>query len=240
MKTQRKTNGLRSLVVASLMACPGLAGLVDSASAQTNQATQATQTSAIKTSGNVAYFIANESSSTAQNSYPEINHKTTLPYATTVSGFLDFYGHDNGYFGKTVVEKGIVENLNLRTHVEHINQPISRVGAGLSYSIPGMPKGTFAKLGYLPYFVDDEAKQVDNRQIATFAVGATLPRNFSLLAFGEMNIDGAEGPQWAYGEIELAKNFGRFSVGANLQLNGQGVGRATPEFIPRVSLRTRF
>jgi hypothetical protein len=237
METQNtipRKSSLKGLVAAGLMAFSGLAGLVNSASAQTNQA------NAIKTSGNVAYFIANESSSTAPNSYPELNHKTTFPYATTVSGFLDFYGQDNGYFGKTVVEKGLIENLNLRTHVEHINQPLSRVGAGLSYSIPGMPKGTFAKLAYLPYFVDDEAKQVDNRQIATFAVGATLPKNFSLLAFGEMNMAASEGPQWCYGEIELAKNFGRFSIGANLQLNGQGAGRATPEFVPRVSLRGKF
>jgi len=239
MKTQKMKSAVRSLTAGILVGVAGLAGLVQGASAQTNAVAQAPQ-SPIKTSGNVTYFLGADSNVGAPTSYAEINHKTTFPYSTSVSGFLDFYNGNNGYFGKTVVEKGLAENLNLRSHIEHINSPLSRVGAGLSYSIPGMPKGTFGKISYLPYFADNRGEHVENRQIAAFVAGASLPHNLSILTFGEMNVAGAEGVQWCYGEVELAKNFGRFSVGANLQLNGQGTGRATPEVVPRISVRARF
>jgi hypothetical protein len=241
METPKTRNSLRSLTAGILAGLAGLVSIV-SAEAQTSSTNLTTQTPAsqIKTSGNMAYFAGTESKIGAPTSYPEINHATTLPYQTRVSGFLDFYGDDKGYFGKTVIEKGLTENLNFRSHVEHINNPLSRVGAGLSYALPGMPKKTFAKLSYLPYFVDNKGEQVDNRQIVAFVAGANLPYNLSLLTFGEINVDGANGSQWCYGELELAKSFGRFSIGANLQLNGKGTGKMTPEIIPRIALRAKF
>jgi len=234
MKTQTKNikSTLRSLALAGLTLLP-----------QTQvKADLAEKLEEVKLSGNIAYFLGTDSNAGAQTTYTELNHSTTLPYSTKVSGFVDFYEKDTGYFGKTVIEKGLVDKLNLRANVEHINEPISRVGFGLSYSLP-MPKGTFAKVCYLPAYLDREGEKVDNRQIVGLVIGAELPYDFSLLAFGEMNVAAEKGPQWCYGEIELARKFGeekRFSVGLNLQLNNNGVGNPIPEVVPRLALRAKF
>ncbi len=231
MVTQNKTNGLRSLVASSLV---GLAALTEGAFAQTNQVTQA------KTSGDVTYFVSEEAKSPSQNSYAEINHSTKLPNGTSVSGFMDLYRNDAGYFGKTVVEQSLTDRTSLRGHVMHINEPLSQVGVGASYRLP-TPKGTFAKVSFLPYFVDTKGEQVDNKQIAAYFVQATLPFNSQVFSFGEINVDGTDGPQWAYGEVELAKNIGsRLSVGLNAQLNGKGAGERTPEVVPRFVGRIKW
>jgi hypothetical protein len=229
MQTQNKQNGLRSLVASSLV---GLAALTQGAFAQTNNAVQA------KTSGDVTYFVSEEAKSTSQNSYAEINHSTKLPNGTSVSGFMDLYRNDAGYFGKTVVEQSLTDRLSLRSHVMHINEPLSQAGFGVSYRLP---TPIFAKVSFLPYFVDTKGQQVDDKQIAAYFVSANLPFNSKIFSFGEINVDGTKGPQWAYGEVELAKNIGsRLSVGANLQLNGQGAGKMTPEAVPRIAVRLKF
>ncbi len=231
METQNKKNGLRSLVASSLV---GLAALTQGAFAQTNQVAP------VKTSGDVTYFVSEEAKSPSQNSYAEINHSTKLPNGTSVSGFMDLYRNDAGYFGKTVVEQSLTDRLNLRSHVMHINEPLSQAGVGASYRLP-TPQGTFAKVSFLPYFVDTKGEQVDDKQIAAYFVQATLPFNSQIFSFGEINVDGTDGPQWAYGEVELAKNIGdRVSIGANLQLNGKGAGKMTPEAIPRIAARVKF
>lgn len=236
-KNKTRTNGLRSLVAAGLMTFSGLAGIVGNAEAQTNNVTSAN--TQVKTSGDITYFAAKTSKIDAPTTYAEINHSTTLPYSTRISGFLDFYRDQNGYFGKTIVEKSLTDNLSLRSHVMHINEPLSQVGVGASYVVP-TPKGTFAKLSYLPLFVDTKGNQVDHKQIAGYFVCADLPWNMNAFSFGEINIDGKGGPAWSYGEVEVAKKFGKISVGANLQLNGKGAGQMTPEFVPRAVIRARF
>jgi hypothetical protein len=231
-QTQIRTSSLRSLVAAGLMAFSGLAGLVGNAEAQTNQPQ-------VKTSGDVTYFARDKSKIEAPTSYAEINHFTALPYSTRISGFLDLYGDDKGYFGKTIVEKSLTDRLSFRSHVMHINEPFSQAGFGASYTLP-TPKGTFAKLSYLPFFVDSKGNQVDNKQIVGYFVSADLPWNMNAFSFGEINVDGTKGPQWGYGEVEVAKKFGKLSVGANLQLNAKGAGEMTPEFVPGIAVRARF
>lgn len=230
METQNKKNGLRSLIATGLL---GLAGLANQANAQI------TNGAPVKTSGDIAYFAANETKSAAPNSYAEINHNTKLPHGMSVGGFIDFYRDGQGYFGKTVVEKGLTEKLNLRAHIMHGNAPLTQEGLGLSYVLP-TPKGTFAKVSYLPYFADTKGEQVDNKQIAAYYASVGLPFNSKLFSFGEINVDGKNGPEWAYGEVEVAKKFGRFSVGLNLQLNNDGAGKLTPEVITRFAVRREW
>jgi hypothetical protein len=230
-QTQIK-NTLRSLALAGLTLLPQASVKADIAD----------RLEEVKLSGNVAYFLGGHSDAGAQTTYPELNHSLTLPYNTKVSGFVDFYEKDAGYFGKTIVEKGLIGKLNFRTHIESYKEPFTRVGFGLSYALP-TPKGTFAKLCYLPVFVDKEGEKIDNKQVVGLALGAELPYDCSLLAFGEMNVAAKNGVQWAYGEVELAKRFGeekRFSVGLNLQLNNQGAGNPVPEVVPRLALRAKF
>ncbi|MEI7718471.1 MAG: hypothetical protein WCI72_01270 [archaeon] len=228
-QTKNMKNAMRSVALAGLCLLPQASlkaeGLED-----------------VKLTGNVAYFMAGSANSGAQTTYPELNHSLTLPYNTRVSGFFDFYQGDNGYFGKTVVEKGLTDRLNARVNIEHINEPFSRAGFGLSYSLP-TPKGTFAKISYLPMYINKEGEKVDNRQVVGFAAGAELPADFSVLAFAEVNVAARKGVQWGYGEVELAKKFGedkRFSVGLNLQLNNQGAGNPVPEVVPRAVVRVGF
>ena len=228
---QRRTSGLRSLFAAGLM---GLAGLVQTEAAQTNRLEE------VKTSGNLAYFLAEDAKSGCETTYPEINHSTTLPYGMKVSGFLDFYGHDKGYFGKTLVDKSLTERLTLRSPIVHINAPVSQVGFGAVYALP-TPGKTFAKVSYFPLFVDSKGNQVDDKQVVGFAVGAQLPYNFSAVVFGEANVAATKGPQWVYGEFEVAKKINdRVSVGLNLQLNPKGAGLIAPEVIPRLAVRGTF
>jgi hypothetical protein len=231
METQNKKHGLRSLVASSLV---GLSALTQGAFAQTNQVAP------VKTSGDVTYFVSEEAKSPSQNSYAEINHSTKLPHGTSVSGFMDLYRNDAGYFGKTVVEQSLTDRLNLRSHVMHINEPLSQAGIGVSYRLP-TPKGTFAKASLLPYFADTKGEKIKDKQIAAYFVQADLPFNSQVFSFGEINIDGTKGSQWGYGEVEVAKKVGdRVSVGLNVQLNGKGAGETTPEFVPRGVIRAKW
>jgi hypothetical protein len=231
METQNKKNGLRNLIATGIV---GLASLVGSANAQTTNAVP------IKTSGDLTYFVSNETKSPSQNSYAELNHSTKLPYGASVSGFMDLYRGGNGYFGKTVVEEKLTDRLSLRAHVVHINEPLSQAGFGASYRLLAS-NGTFAKISYLPVWTDTSMEQIDNKQIAAYFVSADLPFDSKIFSFGEINVAGKDGPQWAYGEIEAAKNIGnRLSVGLNLQLNNDGAGKMTPEVVPRIAVRVKW
>ncbi len=192
-----------------------------------------------KVSGDLSYFLSRESESTAQNSYAEVNHSTKLTDKVKLSGAMDFYNSSAGYFGKTSLDTSLGKGVSLRLQGVHGNDLLTQVGAGLSYALP-MPNKTFALVRYLPIFTDTDGDKVDNKQIVGYYASASLPHGLNLWSFGEANIDGANGPQWAYGEVELSKNLGNLSVGANLQMNGQGAGKMTPELVPRVALRAKF
>lgn len=190
--------------------------------------------------GDVTYMFSEESKSKAQNSYAEVNYSAKLTADVKVSGAMDFYNSDAGYFGKTAVDTSLGKGLGFRVQGIHGNGPLTQVGAGLSYVLP-TPSKTFAVVRYLPIFTDTDGKQVDNKQMVGYYASASLPANFNLWSFGEVNVNGTEGPQWSYGEVELSKNLGKnLSVGANLQMNGQGAGKMTPEFVPRIALRAKF
>lgn len=190
--------------------------------------------------GDVTYFVSRESKSDAQNSYAEVNYSAKLTDKVKVSGAMDFYRSDAGYFGKTSIDTSLDKGLSLRLQGVHGNDPLTQVGAGVGYILP-TPNKTFAIVRYLPIFTDTDGKQVDNKQIVGYYASAQLPANLNLWSFGEVNVDGTKGPQWAYGEVELSKNLGKnLSVGANLQMNGKGEGKMTPEFVPRIALRAKF
>lgn len=231
------TNKVRRILAAGLI---GLAGITQTASAQTNAVNAVSKKApAFELSGDLSYFMAEKSESGTPTSYPEVNYSMKLPFSIKASGYMDFYNKE-GYFGKTIIEKGITDKINVRAHAYQINEPFSQGGLGLSYVIP-TPKKIFAKISYLPVWMDSKGESIRDKQIVGIFASVDLPQNFSLWGFGEINPVASNGPQWSYGEIELAKNFGkRFSVGANFQLNCKGKGILEPEVIPRVAIRAKF
>jgi hypothetical protein len=233
MKPQRF--GFRRVAIAGLAAIIAtLGGLAKSEEAQSSKPFE------IRPTGNVSYFAAGKAKSGCPTSYPEINHSTDLPYSTNVCGFLDFYGDNQGYFGKTIIEKNLGKGFNLRSHLVHSNDPLSQAGFGLSYALP-TPKETYAKVGVLPFFVDSEGNSISHKQALCFAAGVNLPHNFSLSAFGEINPYAEKGPEWCYGEVGFEKNFGKhLSTGLNIQLNNKASGKLSPEGIPRFVIRANF
>ena len=121
-----------------------------------------------------------------------------------------------------------------------LNEPFSKVGLGLSYVLPTSKK-LFAKISYLPLWIDSKGESIRNKQIVGLSASVDLPHNFSLWGFGEVNVAGAHGAQWSYEEIELAKTFKkRFSIGANIQLNSKGRRKFEPEVILRLAVRVKF
>jgi hypothetical protein len=190
--------------------------------------------------GDVTYMFSNESRSEAQNSYAEVNYSAKLADSIKVSGAVDFYNSDAGYFGKTSVDTSLGNGLSLRVQGVHGNDPLTQVGAGLGYVLP-TPNNTFAIVRCMPIFADTDGKQVDNKQTVGYYASVNLPANFNLWSFGEVNVNGTDGPQWSYGEVELSRKlWENLSIGANLQMNGQGPGRMTPELVPRIAVRANF
>lgn len=234
---------IRCALATGMIGLAGLTGIANEADAQTNNVlaiqTQAKAPS-FSLSGDLSYFLAEKSEMGRPTSYPEINYSSKLPFGIKASGYMDFYDKGQGYFGKTIVEKSITDRLSLRAHTYQINEPFSNVGIGASYVLPA-PKKLFAKVSYIPLWMDSNGQRIENKQIVGVFASIDLPKDFSFWAFGEVNPVGVKGPQWSYGEIELAKTFRkRLSVGANIQLNSKGLGKLEPEFIPRLVMRVKF
>lgn len=240
MKT-KITNRIRSTLAAGLVC---LVGITQTATAQTN-AVPAVPVAPVKVpafslNGDLAYFVAEKAESGTPTSYPEINYSLKLPFSIKATGYMDFYDKNQGYFGKTIVEKGITDKLSLRAHTYQINEPFSNLGVGASFVLP-TPKGLFLKVSYIPFWINSRGEEIRNKQIVGLSASVDLPHDLSLWAFGEVNPVAVKGTQWSYGEIELAKTFGkRFSVGANIQLNCKGPGKLEPEVIPRLAMRLKF
>lgn len=232
MKTNIR-NKIRSTLATGMMGLAGLTGIANGADIQTNAPS-------FSLSGDLSYFVAEKSKVGMPTSYPEINYSLKLPFGVKASGYMDFYDKGQGYFGKTIVEKEVIDRLSLRAHTYQINEPFSNIGIGASYVLPTSKK-VFAKVSYVPLWMDSNGQIIENKQIVGVFASVDLPKDFSFWAFAEVNPVGVKGPQWSYGEIELAKTFGkRVSVGANIQLNPKGSGKLEPEVIPRLAARLKF
>ncbi len=161
-----------------------------------------------------------------------------LPGDVSGFSFMEFYKNGNGYFGKTYLDKPVLGRIGPRIEVDHVGEPFSYVGAGISTTIPGMPEGGFARVGILPLWRDKNGNMVKNKTMIQYSFGASLPWNMRVGGFGEWNISSPDGLQWGYGEFELVKNFGDMKVGFNPVLwNDED---AIPEFENRLIIGVNF
>ena len=178
--------------------------------------------------GNVEYIQSEKN----EKSFARGNIFYGLPQNVNGFSFIEFYKNGDGYFGKTMLNRPIVSGLGPKVEGVHNGELLSRVGLGASFSVPGMPKGSYANLGILPVWLSEEGKRLQ----AQYAFGFKLPKGFYLSSFGEMNlraeprsvtsstgeVNTKTGPRWGYGEAELTKSFGPFEVGYNMRLYDDG------------------
>jgi len=148
--------------------------------------------------------IDHEGSKVTNNSYPELQMGYGLPFGVGGFTFLDFYGNKVGYFGKTALEKNIIEGVGVRTQIVHSNQAYGQQGFGLKANIPHLPKGISAKVYFMPAWTDQKGKNVKDKKMAGFSASAKLPLEFNLSTYGEWN---TQTRQWSYGEIELGRQI---------------------------------
>jgi len=185
--------------------------------------------------GNVEYIRSQEN----QNSYARLNAFYSLP--KEISGFSlgEFYKNGDGYFGVSFLEKPVWNNISSRLRLEHDNEPLSEASMGASFSIPNLPKDIFAKISWDALWMNPKGKFVD-KSVAGYFVETKLPHGFNLSTFAEFHLVKPEGITWKYGEINLGKKFGPFTLGYNPSLNSIRDGKLSPKFEHRVYGRVGF
>jgi|SRR3989344_7659712 len=202
----RKT--LRSLLGVATVGL-GLAGLMPTKKAEA------------QTSGSVEYIQSEKD----EKSFARANTFYSLPGKANGYSFIEFYRNGGGYFGKTMASRPIVSGLGPKVEAVHNGELVSRVGFGASFSVPGMPKGSYLNLGLLPVWISAEQKRMQ----AQYVLGVSLPEGFNLSSFGEMNLRAQGGPQWGYGEAELTKSVGPFDFGYHMRLYDDGDATPKPQ-----------
>ena len=168
-------------------------------------------------SGNVEYIH----SENTDRSFARANGFYGLPGNARGFSFVELYRNGDGYFGKSMITRDVVSGLRTKIEAIHSGEPLSRVGLGANFSVPGMPEGSFANFGILPLWFGD-GKVVGNRAQAQYAFGLSLPHGFNVGGFGEWNLLGENGVEWGYGETELTKRLGLIKFGYNMRLRNNG------------------
>lgn len=162
-------------------------------------------------------------------SYVELNIGYGLPLGIKGASWMEFFSRNGsrftfgkGYLGKTSLMK-LVKGNGLRAEIRNINKPISQVGIGIQAAIPKLPKWASGFLKFLPFWVNDKGKTIDNRVIAGYSLEVSLPRGFSVGGYGEVNIPGGlKSAQWGYGECMVRKKVRNFTLMYNPVLLGDG------------------
>jgi len=187
--------------------------------------------------GDIRYFHAEKS----VPSYLELNLNYGLPFGIKGASWMEFFTRNGerfkygkGYLGKTTFTK-VVNGGGLRVEVRNIDKPFSQAGFGVQAGIP-IPKKASKRfsgfLKFLPLWINDKGKVMDNRVIAGYGVNVNLPYGFNAGSFGEVNIpEGLKSAQWAYGEIIMGKRFRNFNFTYNPVLLGTG------NFMPKLEHR---
>src|SRR3989338_3941089 len=187
--------------------------------------------------GDLRYFHGEKS----VPSYLELNLGYDLPLGVKGWSWMEFFTRNGerfkygrGYLGKTTLTKTEKGN-GLRAEIRNINKPVSQIGFGVQFGIPlpqKMSKRVSGFLKFLPLWINDKGKVMDNRVIAGYIVNVNLPYGFNAGSFGEVNIpQGLKSTQWAYGEIIMGKRFRNFNLTYNPVLLGTG------NFMPKLEHR---
>ena len=176
----------------------------------------------------------------AGKSYIRPNLFYDLPLGIKGYTFGEFYEDGDNHFIKTNLTKNIYGNFNARAQIINGTNLTDKIGIGPDVVIP-TPEKIFAKMYFIPAFIDPKAKKIDNRSILGYFVSADLPLGFKSLSFGEINVAGKNGVEWAYGEIGLEKEILKdISLSYNPALRNDGVGKAVPRLEHRATAKYAF
>jgi hypothetical protein len=167
-----------------------------------------------------------------------------LPGGIKGFSFLEFYKNANEkeakpYFGRTNLTKEIVKGLGLRADATHGSGGLNTYGLGLNATIPN--KTVFANLYFVPFWRNGKLQKVENKTLAGYFAKTELPFGLELSSFGEWNLNGKNGVEWTYGELNLEKKLNKnLSVSYNPALKNRGAGKPIPKLEHRVTARYYF
>lgn len=180
--------------------------------------------------GNIKYFQSRQN----EDCYAEANTFYQLPGRISGFTFVDFHKNNNGYYGRTALEKEISHGLALKSQTIHNNDLAVQSGIGISAKMP-MPKGTFATVSFIPLWLDNKGIVKDKATVSYFA-SMNLPYGLNVNNFGEWNV--TDRLEWIYGELQLGKKIGNVTLSYNPALNGKG--NAVPKLEHRASISLSF
>jgi len=185
-------------------------------------------------SGN-AHYIQSERSDGSQ-----IKLKGFYELPQDVKGFTFVELQEDGYFGKTYLDRGIRNSvIGSRLMAVHGNEPLSETALGLTVSIPNLPEGAYAQAGFLPIWLGNEGDAIGDKAHIGYSFGFPLPLGFNISGFGDWDVLAEEGTQWDYGEFDLSKFLGdRLYFGYNPVLFSDG--DALPEWVHRFNVGVKF
>lgn len=186
--------------------------------------------------GQATYFrpVAEETT----GSYARAEGFYKLPGDIKGYTFVDLNKDGKGYFGKTALQKEIVNGISARARVIHANDLVSKVGLGANIELPS-PKNTKLNLRPMPIWVDADGNRVENESRVGYFATANLPYGICASSFGDWNVASKDGVQWGYGEVEVSKDLGHgVSAGYNASLTNDG--DATPDANHRAAVKVKF
>ena len=182
--------------------------------------------------GNIKYIKTTEESNSV-GSYVEGNFFYELPGKINGYTFVDLYGKEHGYFGKTSLDKKIVKDISGKTELNNFNEPASEIGFGVKYQIPGLPDNAFANVSLMPFYFD-KGEKIEGKTLLQYFAVLNLPRGFELSSFGEWDEEG----NWTYGEIEFKKAIDPVGLSYNPALIG--LENSTPDLEHRFAITIDF
>jgi hypothetical protein len=166
-------------------------------------------------------------------SYLRLNTSYDAPGKIKGYTAMEMYLDGKGYFGKTTLTKSLSDSISAKAVITHANEPLTQVGIGATMKVP-TPKKTSLSFTLLPLWTDKKGDYVDHKVIAGYAIGADLGKGWSVSSFGETNVAAKGGPQWAYGEMSVAKKItDKLSVSYNPALRYSGT--IVPKLEHRIS-----
>lgn len=176
-------------------------------------------------------------SDTYNEPYLEQNAFYNLPKGIKGFTWVQMY-NKGGFFGESNFEKEIAPNLNVKLQGQHSNNLLERVGFGLSYKLPFLPKDLSVKLTTHLAFFDTKGKR-ENEGEVSYSISTKLPHGVKAGSFGEVNLANKGGAKWNYGEIYLKKALTpKIGIGYNGGLISDG--NLTPNLQHRVSAEIKF
>ncbi len=173
--------------------------------------------------------------------------------------FVDAY-KNNTIFGKTFLTKNIGKDLALKTETIHAGNEDNpgfntQTGMGIEYSHSDKDTAKsifdnikYAKVNYLPRFVDKNGETIPATQAIGYAVAVNLPnkigkfklpKNIEVSSFGQIK-KSENGTNWGYGEAEIIKNFRNKFIGWNGALVSKQQGGIIPRVQHRFTMGARF